>query len=154
MHYFSSNAINRYQLVFIINYCNFTHNKHAKSLVYIENRFFNHSCNNITFRYTNFCHNQGISVYVVNENLCLKGKCLFYNNSAENGKGVYVSDHSIVIFGENSDVTFAQNSNTFISRTIFLRNQSNIIFDGNSRITFKEKFGTIYSKATHLKQLV
>ena len=148
IHYFSSNAINRYQLVFIIHHCNFSHNKHAKSLVYIENRISNHSCNNITLWCTNFYHNQGISVYAVNENLYLKGKSLFHNNTADNGTGIYISDHSIVIFGKNSDVTFAQNSDNFSSRTVFLRNCSNIIFDQNSRTTFKENFVTIYSEAS------
>ena len=146
IHYLSGNAINCYQLVFIIHHCNFTHNGHAKSLVYIENRIFNHS-NNITFCCTNFCHNQGISIYAINENLFLKRKSLFHNNTADNGSGIYVSDHSIVVFGENSDVSFVQNSN-LSSRTVFLRNHSNIIFDRNSRIMFKENFGTIYSEAS------
>ena len=147
IHYLSGSAINHYELVFIIHHCNFTHNKHANSLVYIENRIFNHS-NNITLSYTNFCHNQGISVYAINENLYLKGKSLFHNNSADNGTGIYVSDHSIVVFGENSDVTFVQNSDNLSSRTVFLSNHSNITFDRNSRTTFKENFGTIYSEAS------
>ena len=149
IRYFSSNVINCYQLVFIIHHCNFTHNKHAKSLVYIENRISNWSRNNIILCYTNFCHNQGISVYAINENLYLKGKSLFHNVTADNGTGIYISDHSIVIFGENSDVTFSsQNFDNFNSRAVFLRNHSNMIFDRNSRIMFKENFGTIYSEAS------
>ena len=44
IHYSSNNIISFYQLtLFTINDCNFTDNKHAKSLVYIENRISKHN---------------------------------------------------------------------------------------------------------------
>jgi len=40
-------------------------------------------------------------------------KNLFQNNKANEGAGIYISDHSTVIFGENSVVAFIQNSANF-----------------------------------------
>ena len=100
---------------FTINDCNFTYNKHAESLVYIENTISKHNNNNITFHSTNFCHNQGVSVYAVHQNIYLNRKFFFQNNIAESGAGIYVSNHSTIVFGENSDVTFTQNFNLLTS---------------------------------------
>ena len=103
IHYSSSNVTNDLQLVLAISNCNFTNNKNVKSLVYIENMM-SISNNNITFQSTKFCHNKGISIYVVNENVYLFEKVLFQNNTAGNGTGIYMKNHSTVIFGNNSDV--------------------------------------------------
>ena len=76
-------------------------------------------------------------------------KVLFQNNTAENGAGIYMKDHSTVIFGKNSDAAFIQNSADNNGGAVFLRNHSSIIFDQNSMATFKDnnaKRGTIYSE--------
>ena len=120
IHYSSSNVTNCHQLsVFTINDCNFAYNN-AKSLVYIESTISEHN-NIITVRSAKFCHNQGVSVYAVNQNMNLNGKNVFQNNTAENGAGIYISDHSTVIFDENSNVTFTKSLVNFSGGTIFLK---------------------------------
>ena len=109
VHYSSSNVTNHLQLTFTISNCNFTSNKGAKSLVYIKNRISEHAAN-VRLYCSNFCHNQGTSIYVVNQKLSLGGKLLFQNNTAKSGTGFYITDHSTVIFGRNSNVVFIQNS--------------------------------------------
>ena len=134
------------QLLFTIINCNFTHNKGAKSLVYIENK---NSDFNITFHHSNFCHNKGTSIYAVNQKLYFTGKVLFQYNTAENGAGIYITQHSSIVFSKNSNAAFIQNTANYTGGAVFLRNHSNIIFDQDSIITFQDNSatnGTIYSK--------
>ena len=91
IHYSSGNVTNDIQLVLVISTCNFTNNKNLKSLVYIENMI-SISNNSITFRKTKFCHNKGVSIYVVNESVYLFEKVLFQDNTAENGAAIYMKD--------------------------------------------------------------
>ena len=140
-------AVSHYsQLLVAINNCNFTHNKDAKSLVYIENR---NSDLNITFHDSNFCYNQGTSIYAVSQRLYFTGNILFQHNTAENGAGMYVTEHSSVAFSKNSNAAFIHNSANYKGSAVFLRNYSSIIFDQDSIITFKNNSatnGTIYSE--------
>ena len=135
IHYSLSNLVNCLQLSFLISDCNFTYNKHAESLVYIENRISEYN-NNIVFHGLKFCHNQGSSVYAISQNIYFNKKILFQNNTAEDGTAVYITDYSTVIFGENSEVTCIQNIANFGNGIVFLRNYSNVIFDQNSVATF------------------
>ena len=131
IHYSSSNGVSTHNKlpVFTISDSNFVYN-YAKSLVYIESSVTKHD-NNINFLSVKFCDNHGVSVYAVNHNLYLNGSILFQNNTAGNGTGIYISDHSTVVFGENSDVTFTQNSakHRGSGGAIFLRDHSNVICD-------------------------
>ena len=148
IHYSSGNGTNRHQLaVFTIFGCNFAYN-YAKSLVYIENTISRHNVN-ITIHYTKFCHNQGVSVYAVSQNIYLTGKNVFHNNTAKDGTAIYISDHSTVIFSENSDVTFTQNFAMNSSGTVYLRNHSNVIFDQNSVTVFNDNIATNYGGAIY-----
>ena len=148
IHYSSNNTRNPPQLVlFVINNC-FSYNK-MKSLVYLENRSF--KCNKMIFNNSTFYRNQGTSVYAINHKFYLNGKVLFQNNTAENGAGIYISDHSTVIFGKNSDVTFIQNSANYKGAAIFLSNRSSIICDQSSKVTFNNNSatnGTVYSEVS------
>ena len=137
---------NSYQSAFAINNCNFTYNI-AKSLVYIENSV-SENKNAIQFCYSKFYHNQGVSVYVINQNVYLHGKVLFQNNIAENGAGIYISDHSTVVFGETSEVVFINHSANNSGGAVLLINHSNVIWDKNYIVTFdnnKATNGVIYS---------
>ena len=138
IHYSSSSYKNF--PVFTISDSNFVYN-YAKSLVYIESSVTKHD-NNINFLSVKFCDNHGVSVYAVNRNLYLNGSILFQKNTAENGVGIYISDHSTVIFGQNSKVTFTQNFAMANGGTIFLRSHSNVIFDNNSMATFSDNKAT------------
>ena len=148
IHYSSGNLTNCPQLSFIISDCNFKYNKHAESLVYIENRI--PECNsNIVFYSSRFCHNQGSSVYAINQNIYFNERLLFQNNTGKSGTGIYIRDRSTVIFGENSEVTFFQNIANLSDGIVFLRNDSNVIFDKNSMAKFngnKATSGAIYSE--------
>ena len=137
IYYSSSNLTNDLQFVLIISDCNFTNNKNANSLVCIENTM-SISTNNITFQNIKFCHNKGVSIYVINQNIYLFEKVLFQNNTAENGAGIYMKDYSTVIFGNNSDAAFIQNSVDNNGGAVFLRDHSSIIFDQNSMTTFND----------------
>ena len=148
IHYSSSNVTNDLQVALAIDNCNFTNNKNAKSLVYIESMM-SISHNNITIQNTKFCHNKGASIYVVNQNFYFFEKVLFQNNTAENGAGIYIKDHSTVIFSKNSDAVFIQNSADNNGGAVFLTDHSSIIFDQNSIAIFNDNNanrGTIYSE--------
>ena len=147
IHFSSSNLTNCPQLAFTISDCNFTYNN-AKSSVYIQNKI--PECNNIiVFHSSKFCHNQGSSVYVISQNIHLTRSLLFQNNTGKNGTGIYIRDHSTVLFGENSEVKFVQNF-AQSGGAIFLENYSGIAFEENSTVTFNNNRatnGTIYSMA-------
>ena len=148
IHYSSSNVTSDLKLTFAISNCTFSYNHNAKSLVYIENMMSKDN-SNIIFQNIKFCHNQGVSISVVDQNINLLGKVLFQNNTAENGVGIYVTDHSTVMFGKNSDVVFKHNSADHNGGAVFLRNHSSIIFDQNSMATFNDNDATngiIYSE--------
>ena len=148
IHYSSNNVPNHLQLLLTISYCNFSYNRDAKSLVYIENRYSKHN-NNITIQYSKFYHNQGVtSIYVKNQKITLNGNVLFQNNTAKNGAGLYISDYSTLTFGKNSNVIFIQNSAYNGGAAVFLRNHSVVSFDQNSIFTFNNNYaisGTVYS---------
>ena len=56
--------------------CNFSLNKGVESIVYIDNKSTTYA-GNIIFLGSAFYDNHGVSVYVVNQNLQLKGNCCF-----------------------------------------------------------------------------
>ena len=146
---YSSSRVTNGLLFITISNCDFTNNKRATSLVYIKNMKSKY-ISNITFQDTKFLHNQGISVYVVNQRIYLFESVVFKNNTARNGAGIYVKDHSTVILGKNSDVAFIQNSADYSGGAVFLRNHSSIIFDQNSMAIFNDndaRNGIIYTEA-------
>ena len=151
IHYsYMHNTKNSSQFVFTINNCNFTNNKHIKSLMYIENRLFKY--HKIIFNSSIFINNQGTSVYVINHKIYISGKVLFQSNIAEDGAGIYISDHSTVIFGKSSNVAFIQNLANNRGGAVFLAKNSASFFDHNSIVIFyynkATKGGAIYSEAS------
>ena len=144
IHYYSNDSTSN--LVFYINNCNFSHNKHAKSLVYAENRI---QYSNLTLCNATFQDNEGVSIYLVNQKIYLNGKVLFLHNNAGSGTGINIINHSTVIFGENSDVTFIHNFADFIGGAILSRNHSNVFFNYNSKVSFSNNTayvgGAVYS---------
>ena len=136
------------QFVFTINNCNFTNNRNIKSLVYIRNGLLKY--HRIFINNSIFSSNNGISVYVINHEIYINGKVLFQNNIAEDSTGIYISDHSTVLFGENSNVTFSQNLAHGRGAAVFLKNHSICLFNQNSIVTFNynkaTKGGAIYSE--------
>ena len=134
IHYTKKQA--SYQFVLTINNCSFTHNKRAKSLVYIENSYNYFVRDTLNFSDLKFYHNQGVCIYVANHNVYFSKKVIFQNNYAENGAGIYMNVLSTVAFGENSDVEFVHNSANDRGGAIFIMNYSRLLFYQNSRATF------------------
>ena len=108
IHYTSSNTTQSSRCLFTIKDCNFAYNKFVRSLVYIENIKSNQS-DIITICNSSFYYNQGVSVYVINQQVYINGKTLFWNNFADDGSGIYITNQSTIIFGENADVDFTEN---------------------------------------------
>ena len=149
IHYSSNNKTHD-QCLFTIIDCNFTHNKFAKSLVYIVSTISEQN-DKITICGLKFYRNHGVSIYIANEKVNLIGKNLFSNNMATDGSGIYITDNSTVTFSENSGVKFTENSADNKGSAIFLQDHSAILFDQNSKVTFKDNKainGTIYSEAS------
>ena len=128
---------------FKISNCNFSYNEGAKSIVYLE------SSHGAMYYNNTFYNNQGVSILSHNCSLSINGDILFKNNRAENGAGIYISDHSTVIFGENSNVKFINNSVDHNGSAIFMNNHSSVTFEQNSIAIFNDNkgiSGTIYSE--------
>ena len=148
MNIMFSNVTNS-QPSFKIHDCDFSYNKGAKSLIYINNKISEHNIN-ITISSSEFYHNQGASVYTINQKLHLTGKILFQHNTANYGTGIYISDHSTVVFGEDSNVKFLKNTAQGNGGAVFSSNYSIVLFDKNSKVMFtrnRAKYGTVYSRA-------
>ena len=154
--YYSSRRINSSNLTVSFKHCYFGSNEGAKSVIYFytdpydNNRYFTYVYDvQIYLINTSFYNNQGVPIYLSHQNLHINGEVLFENNVAENGAGIYMSNHSTVIFGENSNTKFINNSVYHNGAAIFLSDHSNVIFDNNSTVTFtsnRATIGTIYSK--------
>ena len=137
------------QPYFKIHACDFSNNKGAKSLIYINNKISGHNIN-ITISSSKFYHNQGASVYSINQKLYLTGRIWFQHNTAEDGAGIHISDHSTVVFGEDSNVTFLQNTANGNGGAIFSSNYSIVLFDKNSKVMFTSNnamYSTVYGNS-------
>ena len=139
IQYSSSNRASSHNklTMFTISDCDFAYN-YAKSLVHFVNTISTEHYSNIIFHSSKFCHNHGASIYAINQNIYLSEKNIFQNNTAENGAGIYIRDHSTVIFGENSNTVFIK---SFVhpgtgGGMVFLKVHSSIIFDQNSVTIF------------------
>ena len=152
--YFNNNIDHGYfylygDVIKIIN-CTFSCNGIAKSIIYFEGTNYLHP-NNIYFNTSNFYNNQGVSVNVSRYTyLHYSVYVLFENNVAENGAGIYISDHSTVTFDKSSNVKLVNNSVYHNGAAIYVGRQSNVIFEQSSVVTFNDNTasnGTVYCKA-------
>ena len=143
-----------YNIAFIyISNCNFSYNGEAKSIVAFE---YSHHLSfvhiHIYFNNSNFYNNQGVSVYLLRGCILhINGEVLFKNNMAENSAGIYISDHSTVIYDESTNSKFVNNSVHYNGAVIFLKCHSKVTFQKNSRVFFtdnKARNGIIYSEAS------
>ena len=147
IHYSSNDAINSSKIIFVIKDCNFTHNEGATSLIYINAQT---EDTNISLCNSFFHSNHGISVYLSNHILHIKGEVLFENNVAVNGAGIYMNNFSKVIFDKNSNVKFTNNSVYSSGAAIFLNDYSSVLFDQNSIVAFSSNSATDYGSAIYL----
>ena len=132
----------------IVRNCYFSSNRGAKSLIYFEYTYVNH----MYLIDSTFQNNQGVSIYLSNNqhfDLHINGEVLFENNVAKNGAGIYIDGNHTVIFCENSNTKFINNTADHNGAAIFLNDHSSVLFDNDSIVTFidnKATNGTIYSK--------
>ena len=128
---------------FVINNCNFSYN-HGTSLIYFEES--NKDVSQSIYMYINNCNfynNQGVPIYLSKYvEFHVYGKVSFENNVADNGAGIYISDHSTITFGENSTIRF--NNNKAINGTIYSKASSNVTFKANCKVTFSNNSATQY----------
>ena len=115
----------------IVSNCNFFYNEGAKSIVYFGQPSTIH-CDILNLSDSIFFHNKGVPIYLSNQDLLIHGDVKFHNNIAENGGGIFASDHSNVIFHKSSTVEFINNTAHTNGGAIFLTNHSSILFKGYS----------------------
>ena len=81
--------------------------------------------------------------------LCYKSEAFFKWKtfvSAKSGTGVYITDHSTVIFGRNSNVEFIENSADHNGGAAFVSNYSTALCDQNSKIRFNYNLTIIFAE--------
>ena len=128
MHYLSNTET---EISFAISHCNFTYNKGAKSLVYIESSSSKHNNDHLVIDWSRFCHNEGSSIYAVKWSVYIYGKNLFQDNAtATYGPGIYIYKESAFVFGDNSEVTFIHNYARIGGGAIYSRTNSHLSFEG------------------------
>ena len=123
----SLNISSNSQLNFTITNCVFSYNEGDNSIVY----FAQSSPTVFTPVYlhnSKFDHNKGVPIYLESQELYIVGDTSFFNNIAENGGGIVISDYSNVIFHTNATVSFENNAANNKGGAIFLTNHSSVIF--------------------------
>ena len=133
IHYSSNDMLISSPLKLMITGCNFSHNGRAKSIIY-----FGHwsakICEHLKLQTSKFHHNKGVPIYLSNQDLHINRNIEFFHNKAKNGGGIFISDHSNVIFHKSSTVNFVYNRATHNGGAIFLSNHSSILFDDRSTL--------------------
>ena len=126
IHY-SSHGRSMSSLTFMIGNSNFTHNEGAKSVVYFNQLSkSDKSCEYLYLQNSNFYYNKEVPIYLSNQNLYISGNIEFNGNVAENGGGIYISDHSNVTVHKSATVKFTHNRANRNGGAIFLCNHSSI----------------------------
>ena len=132
----SSNNYHTNSQLVSVNNCNFTNNSNAFSIIYIGQHKI--PMNEIfVINNSYFYDNQGTSIYLSNQNLYIRGKGMFSNNSAENGSGIFATDHSNIIFSNHSNILFDNNTAMNSGGAIYLANYSQCIFEGETTASFE-----------------
>ena len=133
-HYSSNDILTSSPLKLIITGCNFFYIERANSIIYFDHSFTNDFkfCEYLKLQNSKFYHNRGVPIYLFNHDLHINGNIEFYSNVAENGGGIFISDHSNVIFHKSTTVNFTSNTATNNGGAIFLTNYSNILFKDRS----------------------
>ena len=133
IHYLSGSMLTSSPLKLIITECNFCYNERAKSIIYFGHlSMYTNFCKLLKLQNSNFFNNIGVSIYLSNQDLHINGRIEFYNNTSENGGGIFISNQSTVIFHKHAAVNFTNNRATNNVGAIFLTNHSSIFFKDHS----------------------
>ena len=160
IHYSSNSILRKSPFKFMINSCNFFHNGILKnqSIVYFGQPSTT-QCEYFIIKNSKFHYNKGVPVYLCNkQDLHIIENAEFFSNVAENGGGIFISDHSTVIFHNSTVVNFTNNRVNTNGGAIFLTDHSSILFndlstsychDSKLRCTLNEQYPTkLYTVAT------
>ena len=129
------------QLALTINNCNFTNNVGGISIIYIE-QLTSPVYGISIINNSHFYDNQGISVFLSNQNLCIMGKSSFTGNTAENGGGIFATNHSIITFSSHSITTFDDNTAVNSGAAVYLTYYTRVLFEGKSQVSFNRNNAT------------
>ena len=129
VHY-SSNNLYQSRLNITIMNSKFMYNE-AMSVVYLAGPPSAESLQKFHIQQSIFNLNKAVPVYLSNQKLYIYGNIEFYGNMAESGGGIFVSNHSVVIFHNNAIVKFIQNTAINNGGAIYLTNYSRIFFQKN-----------------------
>ena len=144
IHYSSNNILTYPPIIFIITGCNYFYNGRAKSIVYFSKFSTKFKvCEYFKLQDSKFIHNKEVPVYLSNQDLHINGNVEFSNNVAEDGGGIFISDHSNVIFHKSATVNFTNNRATNNGGAIFLSNHSSILF--KDHFTSHQCFNELYN---------
>ena len=128
-----------------VSNCMFSNNS-GKSVVYTLGNSRYEKC--LYLRNSNFSLNQAVPLYIVNHNICIDGDITFKSNLAQNGGGIFISDHGKLNFHHNSYVTFSNNTANKGS-TIYTTDNADVVFNGGSAVAIMDNNaiddGTLYS---------
>ena len=136
IHYLSKTSYH-YKLQLTIKNCNFTHNGVASNqrIVYIGSTSNNHK-EEIFFYNSVFINNQGIPIYILNQNVFVRGIILLEGNVANANEGTFVINHVNLIV-DKANVKFINNKAKY-GGAFFITNNSNATFEGNSTVTIND----------------
>ena len=129
IHYSSNDILINSSLKLMITGCNFFHNEKAESIIYFGHlSTLTKFCEYLELQNSKFHDNIGVPIYLSNQDLHINRNAEFNNNTAENGGGIFISNHSNIIFHKSATVNFTSNTATNNGGAIFLTNHSNILF--------------------------
>ena len=120
IHYSSSDP----QLALMISDCEFSHNN-GKSVLHVGE-----SATYIIIKNSAFYRNEGVPVYISSKGLKFDGYLLMEENSATNGGGIVISNHT--------NVTFCKNSIAIFKSNVANKDGGAIYIDGSARVLFYE----------------
>ena len=125
IHYSLNNMLTS-SVIFMIASCNFFYNEKAKSVLYFGQSSAKLSAY-VNLQNSKFYYNRAVPIYLSNQRLYISGNIEFDGNIAENGGGIFISNHSDVIFHRSARVNFTHNRASN-GGAIFLTNHSSIVF--------------------------
>ena len=128
IHYSSTNMVASSPLKLMINNCKCINNGRAKSIMYFS-KLSAKLCKYLELHNCEFHHNKGVPIYLSNQDLHINGNIKFSNNIAESGGGIFISDHSNIIFYKSATVNFTNNTATNNGGAIFLTNHSSVLIE-------------------------
>ena len=173
--YYLSKIQHRSKFQLNISSCIFTHNAMiGKSVVYISSSL-SEFREQIFFTNFVFVNNRAIPLYISHQKVFASGKILFKGNTANESGGIFITNHSNVIFHksdakfnknkalgnggafhieDNSDVSFSGDStftindnNATYGGALYIVNNSNFTCEGNSTVTINSNRATVYGGA-------